>query len=359
MTRRKLKKAVKRLAYLPRGAGILKYTYNKALSAGLKLSHSVKVAHPPAIMLEVTNKCNLKCITCPREHGFGKEMDKGFMPFDKLKQVVDECYPYIDSIGLTGLGETMLYEHLVEAVHYIKAKSKGIIVSLSTNASLHQCVEKAEMLINKIDTIQISIDGLGDVYNKVRVNGDFDYFISNVQQIADMANGSDTDVMLNFVAVKENYHQMKDLVGLANNLKVKYLNITLYNLASDTIHGLDYYDFFQTEEFKSKLRQAQYKASEYHDFELTVWDYTTPAGFRKCHFPWTHFYITWDGWLAPCCAKPFPKELNFGNVFQTSLMTCLNSRPSQDFRIQWYQNQAPEFCKKCHFVALESFELHG
>ena len=61
--------------------------------------------------------------------------------------------------------------------------------------------------------------------------------------------------------------------------------------------------------------------------------------------------------MTPCCAKPFPKELNFGNVFETSLMQCLNSKEYRQFREMWYKNETPEFCKKCHVVDLEPIEL--
>lgn len=357
MTRRKIEKAFKRLTHLPGGSGLLQYSFNKAKAASLKISKSTQVAHPSTIMLEVTNKCNLKCITCPREHGFGKEMDKGFMPFEQLTKVVDQCYPYIDSIGLTGLGETMLYPQLADAVRYIKSKSTGIITSISTNASMHQCIEKVEEMKGLIDTVQISIDGIGEVYDSIRINGDFKYFISNVQEIAKVTKGSGTHLTLNMVIVKENYQQMSDLVELAHETGIHFLNFTLYNLASDTKNDISYYDFFTTPEFIAALKKAHETATKYPNLEFTVWDHTTPAGFRKCHFPWTHFYITWDGWLVPCCAKPFPKEMNFGNVFETSLMECLNSKPYQEFRDMWFRNETPDFCKKCHFIALNSFSL--
>ena len=104
MTKRKFRKMVKRAYYLPRGIDLLKYLLNKIHSFYLNKTNSLKVAHPSTIMLEVTNLCNLKCLTCPREYLFGEQMDKGFMDFEKLKTVIDEAYPYIDSIGLTGLG---------------------------------------------------------------------------------------------------------------------------------------------------------------------------------------------------------------------------------------------------------------
>ncbi len=102
----------------------------------LKRIKSTKVAHPSSIMLEVTNHCNLKCITCPREYQYGEDMDKGFMDIKQLKKVVDEVYPYVDSIGLTGLGETLMYKQLPEALKYIRSKNKGIITTISINAHL-------------------------------------------------------------------------------------------------------------------------------------------------------------------------------------------------------------------------------
>jgi MoaA/NifB/PqqE/SkfB family radical SAM enzyme len=87
-------------------------------------------------MLEVTNHCNLKCITCPREYLFGEQMDKGYMDFNELKKIVDDAYPYIDSIGLTGLAETFLYKNILEAADYIKNKEISFI-SLGTFICLH------------------------------------------------------------------------------------------------------------------------------------------------------------------------------------------------------------------------------
>ncbi len=93
MTRRKIRKIVKRAIHLPRGSNLFKYIANKIYAYFLKKSKSLKVAYPSTIMLEVTNHCNLKCITCPREYLFGDQMDKGHMNFEKLKKIVDEAYP--------------------------------------------------------------------------------------------------------------------------------------------------------------------------------------------------------------------------------------------------------------------------
>lgn len=347
MTKRRLKKMVKRAYHLPRGIDFFRYSLNKFHSFYLEKTNSLKVAHPSTIMLEVTNLCNLKCITCPREYLYGDQMNKGFMDFEKLKKVVDEAYPYVDSIGLTGLGETFLYKDIVNAVDYIKSKSKGIIVSCSINAHLKNSAEIAGKLINKIDTIQISMDGIGEVYEQVRIKGDFKLFENNLKSIIKLAKNTDTDIMLNVVIVKENYRQMKDILEFAHNLGIRYVNMIPINLVAKTNEDISYYQFFFTEKFNKELDLAKQVANKYKDIEFTFSKLEKSAGFNTCKYPWNYFYISWDGLLPPCCAKPFPKELTLGNVFKDGLMNGLNSKEFQSFRKLWYKNEMPEFCNKC------------
>jgi hypothetical protein len=130
MNKRRLKKACKRIAGLPRNKYLLKYILNKAKHLYYKIIRSTKVAYPSTIMLELTNHCNLACTTCPREYDYGKEMDKGMIAINQAKKVIDELWPYLDSIGLTGMGETFLYKDIEQIVDYIKSKNKGIIISV-------------------------------------------------------------------------------------------------------------------------------------------------------------------------------------------------------------------------------------
>jgi MoaA/NifB/PqqE/SkfB family radical SAM enzyme len=347
MTKRKMKKMFKRAIHLPIGWSFFKYLNNKIHSYTLTKNKSLEVAYPSTIMIEVTNHCNLRCIVCPRETVHGNQMDKGYMNFGKLKMIVDQAYPYIDSIGLTGLGETFLYKDIVEAVKYIKNKSKGVIVSCSINAHIANCVEIASQLVGLIDTIQISMDGLEDTYNHIRVGGDFNFFKENLYKISMLANNTDTHIMLNVVLVKENYHQMAAMVDFAAKMKIHYLNMRPINLSADTKEDVSYNQFFFSDEFKKELNAAKATAKKYNDLEFTCSELKTGGGFNTCIYPWNYFYITWDGYLPLCCGQPFPKELNFGNVFRDGLMASLNSEAYQEFRKLWYGNKTPELCKNC------------
>jgi len=354
---RRIKKAIRRLKRLPGGLNFFRYFNNKLFAYYLRQTKSTKVAHPSSIMLEVTNHCNLKCITCPLEYQYGEEMEKGFMDFNKLKKIIDETYPYIDSIGLTGLGETLLYKQLPEALKYIRSKNKGIITTISINAHLPNSIQLVKEIADDLDTLQISIDGVGAIYEQVRLRGDYALFYENVKQIVAYCKNKRADVMFNFVAIKENYFTMAEVVEIASEFGVDYVNITPFNVAAVTAHDISYYDFFHTDAFINELKRAKEKADKVKNVELTIWDIKSLNEFKKCHLPWGHFYISWDGYATPCCAKPFPKELNFGNVFDDGLMYCLNSPGYREFRQMWHENKTPQFCEKCHMVDLKPIKL--
>lgn len=353
MNKRRLRKALVRLSYLPRNRHLLEYLINKVRHIVYKITRSTRVAHPSTLMLELTNHCNLACTTCPREYDYGKAMDKGMIRVDQAKKIIDEVWPYLDSIGLTGMGETFLYHEIEEIVHYIKSKNKGIIISISTNAQLPGFIEKVSPLVSHIDTIQVSIDGLGDVYESIRKKADFSRLDENLRNLKNLCKGTGTDLMLNMVVTRENYFQMPALVNYAEETGIDYLDFTLFNLASVTNTDRSYYSFYKSQEFLKVIEELDKAVRQAKQVTVTNKNFKTENGFRKCPFPWTHFYICWNGYVAPCCAKPFPKELHFGNVFDDAVIHVLNSNSYRAFREMWYANKTPCFCDKCHFIDIE------
>src|ERR1035437_10987871 len=351
MNKRQLKKALNRLLYLPKNKYLLYYISNKIKHFYLKLIKSKKVAYPPTIMLELTNHCNLACTTCPREYDYGKTMDKGSMTVNQVEKIIDEVWPYLDSIGLTGMGETFIYKELEEIVDYIKQKNKGIIISVSTNAMLPNFMQIVSGLINKIDTIQISIDGLDIVYESIRKKANFDNLHKNLKFLTESCSDTKTILMLNMVVTQENYFKMPDLIKYAESIGIKYMDFSLFNLAAVTNIDSSYYKFYHSEEFlnaKEQLNEVCNKTPHV----IANFNFQPEKGFRKCPFPWSHFYICWNGYIAPCCAKPFPKELNFGNVFENNVIDVLNCNEYGNFRKLWFENKTHGFCFKCNFTSI-------
>jgi radical SAM protein with 4Fe4S-binding SPASM domain len=298
-------------------------------------------------MIELTNRCNLRCITCAREYELGKQMDKGFMDFEHFKKIIDEACPYLDSVGLTGLGETLLYKDIIRAAEYIRQKNKGIVISISTNAHTNNFREQVIQLIPLVDTVQISIDGLDEIYEKVRINAHFNTFHENLRTIVKLAHGTTTDIMFNMVVLKENYFQIADVLHFAHQEGIRYVNVTPINLVALPELNTGYLKFFDSPEFLKEWHKAQVMARNYPEIEFTYPNFKKNTHRRMCRYPWNYFYISWDGYMPPCCAKPFPKELNFGNVFDDGLINVLNSKKFRDFRKIWLEKNIPSFCERC------------
>jgi radical SAM protein with 4Fe4S-binding SPASM domain len=109
------------------------------------------------------------------------------------------------------------------------------------------------------------------------------------------------------------------------------------------------YEFYQTDTFRDLLNDAKSVARE-KGIYVTMPELDQPKGFRFCGYPWDDFYITWDGFLVPCCAKPFPKEKHCGNVFDTGLMNAINAPDFIRFRELSNRDETPDFCQRCHKV---------
>lgn len=324
------------------------YFVNLAKSLGKDRNKSLTIVHPRNVMIELGNVCNLHCTMCPREHDFGKKMAVGFMAVEKAKQIIDQMYPYLDSCGLTGLGETFLYPHILEIAQYIKTKKKSIIITVSTNGHFRGFREAIEPVLPYIDNIQFSIDGIGKTYDKIRAGASFQEVAKNIRFV--MEKGKDTTCMLNCVVSPENYFQMADVVDFAHDLGVMYVNFNCVSIAAQPTVGRSFYEFFKSQEYLSAVKTMRRKTSEWKNMEITGPYFPENPSFKDCGYPWEYPYITWDGYYVPCCGKPFPKLLHFGNVFEADVMSVLNSEEAQKFRRLWQKNIAPSFCHNCQLT---------
>lgn len=328
----------------------LRFLYNHIRWALLNKEKSTKVPPPVNLILELSARCNLHCIMCARESRYGKEMDQGFMPPDKAKAVIDQALPYLTSIGLTGLGETFLYPHLEEICRYIKTRKPNVVITCSTNAHFHGFLEKLDKAIPYIDNLQISVDGVGKVYETIRPATDFSFIKQNILRTAEACRKYDVELKFNLVAMPQNIDNLKDVIDFTKEAGARSLEINPMNVAGNTSVGREFYKFFLSDKYKRTCREiTEYAVNE--GVELSLLPFQQRPDFHDCPFPWDHPYITWNGYLVPCCGKPFPKLLNFGNVFETgNLMAVINSPAAQKFRRGWQQGKAPSFCANCQYV---------
>lgn len=93
--------------------------------------HSKRRDFPLRVLLEITSKCNLKCIMCPRNALKRPEMH---MPKDVVLRCIDEIDNYgVEGFWLYYIGEVLLHPDFEEIFNYCQKKKNLGSLWLSTN----------------------------------------------------------------------------------------------------------------------------------------------------------------------------------------------------------------------------------
>lgn len=348
ITKRKRKKILGIIKNIRINKDLLKFGLNIIKRTTWRNIGQQEMPYPTTLMLELSNKCNLRCTMCPRVHPYGKDMSLGEMDISLAYKIIDECYPYLQSIGLTGMGETLFANKLLEVASYIKKKKRSIIIFISTNANIPDFMKRITPVLPLLDTVQVSIDGISDVYDSIRLGGNFQLFEENIKKLVPEAKRNNVDVMFNMVVSHENYKEMSNVIDFAGKNNIHFVNFSFINLASIPGLPITYYDFFKSTEYKNCLKEALQTREKYEDMEVTGLGQFNFNGSSICPLVKNHFQINIDGSVPPCCAKPFPKELNFGNVREKSVISVLNSETARQFRRSWMIGNPHSYCYKCN-----------
>jgi radical SAM protein with 4Fe4S-binding SPASM domain len=145
--------------------------------------------YPLLVDLETVSRCNLRCPMCPTVtdefvEKRVKPFKKGQIDYSLVEKIVAEVAGKIYSLRLSWIGEPTMHPRLIDAARL--AKKAGIKeVSFLTNGSkLHR--PYFEQLVDAgVDLITVSIDGMGDTYNRIRKPLKFNETLQKMTDIAE------------------------------------------------------------------------------------------------------------------------------------------------------------------------------
>jgi len=158
--------------------------YKKYRSDWIKFAKEKIVSpYPLLVDLELASICNLKCPMCYTiSKEFKENVNTTRMEFELFKKVIDEIAYKVPAIRLSLRGEATLNKNFVECIKYAKAKGVKEVSTLTHGFKLtipfFEQITKAG-----IDWITISIDGVGETYNKIRKPLKFDDLLSKIKAI--------------------------------------------------------------------------------------------------------------------------------------------------------------------------------
>lgn len=180
------------------------------------------MALPRRLIIESTSRCNLRCQMCLREVLKEPTGDLEMETYARLLPL----FPHLESVNLTGYGEPLLHDRLLEMVRLAKAHlpPQGW-VSFITNGSLLTPELAQEIVKSGLDELGVSIEGCSaPTHDEIRTGSDFCQVLDRaalVVQARQSAYGGGRphpQLVIHFVAMKRNLGELPALVRLAREL---------------------------------------------------------------------------------------------------------------------------------------------
>jgi MoaA/NifB/PqqE/SkfB family radical SAM enzyme len=317
---------------------------------------------PVCLYLEVTNRCNLLCETCPRT--FETLEPPADMSWELFLHIVDQL-PNIARVVLHGVGEPMLVKALPRMIRHLK--DRGTYVLFNTNGTLMQPKRFQALIDTGLDELRVSLDAADrESYRRVRGKDFFDRIVRDVGKFAAYQRevGATTPrLSLWLTGLKETIDQLPAFVRLAARMGVP--EVHLQRLVFDEQgYGMaraesSLFESNQAAE-RAAIAAAQaigaevgvtLDASGATEPGLSLKRQAQEQPWSTCRRPWSLMYFTAHGRALPCCIAPFAvrgySNYTLGDATQQTLREIWNGSAYRDFRASLLSDVPPAPCRNC------------
>ena len=300
------------------------------------VSSQTVFGYPSIVQIEPTNYCDLKCPLCPTA---SKKMIRKphNMSFHLFKNIIDDIGEYLLMIILWGWGEPFLNKEIFKMIRY--AVDKDIIVASSTHGNIFTPQTIGDLITSGIDVIYFAVDGATEkVYQRYRRGGSLKKVVKSINLLntVKIRRGLDKPkIILRFIIMKHNEHQVEDIKKLAKDIGVDYLSLKSVN---PSLNGVD-----QTASYIPL--QKKYRRYEYVNDECYIKRF---KGRFHCHRPFIRGTILCDGTVVGC-DYDFNKSLPLGKVGEEhTFKQVWKGDKFREFRHRFLINMDEmSYCKTC------------
>lgn len=177
------------------------------------------------IQWHVTEVCNLKCRHCYQHEALSEltysQICDGILNIcHAIESWVEEYKVDISPvIHFTG-GEPLIRKDIFRIVNY--AQNSGFSVSFLSNGTLINGEIAEKIKDNKINDIQISLDGMESVHDSIRGKGSFKRAVKGIEILV----SQEVDTNINLTLSRINSNQIADIIKLSEDLGVSAVSIS-------------------------------------------------------------------------------------------------------------------------------------
>ena len=304
--------------------------------------------YPPYIEVEVTTKCNLRCLMC--EHTYWHEPSRD-MSYDQFLHIMQQ-FPRLKWIGLTGIGESFLNKDFMKMIEY--CKHRKIYVEIFDTFFYWDKEISYRMVDLGLNRALPSFDAATEkTYKLIRANSDFNRVVAHLRSLFEAKSEKSRklpEVCFHYIVSKANIDEMS-----------LYLDL-IRDIAGDQPVEVQYTEVLSAfKEVEDQL--VQIPDSLMHDVEKKSNDlkiklhwnrntYRKKPQLCQCTL-WTMPFIFVTGDVIPCCGgneanrRDFQKETSLGNVFVDDFRTIWKGKKYGILRSLLRENTIPAQCRNC------------
>jgi len=370
------------------------YVFNREKIINNIASRSVVVDFFPKEMdIEITSYCNYRCIMCP--HSLAGNHCAKNMSFEQIKKL-QSLFPYCKRVMIQGDGEPLAHPDFIGISKFIS--NFGCRLCTTTNLSL--LTEKtARVLAKQYELVTVSCDaGNKDLYETIRVNGDFEKFSKNLRLL--MSYADPNRIVVNAVVMRQNIAFLDELLRYLSNYGIKkvvfsnLLTTAYLKNVNDSISSLGAYAVeLLSESEKTALELGiellinwDYKSmiiakneafdevivdrifsqdeiaafvSEYKELRTVDKSQTIYSGKYHCNGIckniYEKVYLDVYGNMTLCC---YGKMRPIANIFDEEFELIWNGQIYQKCRQAFFSNKLPNFCIGCRYaMATDKYDM--
>ncbi len=275
-----------------------------------------------AFQLEVTTRCVLRCVMCPRAvlADAWREIDLSWETFQRIAQ----AFPLARHVHLQGWGEPLLHPRLFDMIAL--AKAAGCRVGLTTNGMKLDRDAAGQLLDLNLDLLAVSIAGArADTHERIRIGSDLGGILENVRRLLTLRREQGKDrpkVEFSYLMTRTNIPELPEAVDMAASLGADELYATNLDYVitpeHDALKAFDCPPPLCTA-FEQDMEDARARANRaglaFRAYPLN------PEAVAVCEAnPTKILFISCEGQVSPCPYLALPGQAEIPRRFQGRLV---------------------------------------
>lgn len=290
----------------------------------------VRMPGPEEIQIEPTTLCNLNCATCTHDQ-LPEGRRRASLSLERFQSIIRQM-PSVRRVKLQGLGEPLMAPDFRKMLEW--GQSQGLWFDIISNGTL--AVTRMTEVLPLLGRFIVSFDAVSQpVMDKIRAGVSVDRLKSAVCALVEEKRRRKLDVSLGISCVVShiNCYDVKGILDFGKEAGVDLVSfVAVENWLTPGEKDCEESKAFARlahEHADFNRIQKMYDEGGY-PYALHLLDQTPRKG--HCFWSFTRAFITCDGFVTPCCIRPHPEVLNFGNVFEEPFSAIWNGPKMREFR---------------------------